>query len=124
MKHAINWFEIPVVNYDRASKFYSTILNAQVHRLESNPTPYGLLPSDGETAVGGALAQGDDYVPATNGTVVYLNAGTPANIDTMLGRVEAAGGKVVAPKMSIGENGWIAFVLDTEGNKVGLHAPN
>ncbi len=29
MKNAINWFEIPVKNFDRAKKFYETILGAR-----------------------------------------------------------------------------------------------
>ncbi len=123
MQNAINWFEIPVVDYERAAKFYGTILNTEIHKDESSGTPYGLFPSD-EKSVGGALAKADGYVPATTGTVIYLNTGTPDNLDTVLGRVEAAGGKVLAPKMSIGANGWIGFLLDSEGNKVGLHAPN
>jgi hypothetical protein len=72
----------------------------------------------------GAIIKSDGYVPSTTGSVVSFNSDTPANMDIVLGRVEAAGGKVLAPKMSIGENGWISFLLDSEGNKVGLHAPN
>ncbi len=123
MQHAINWFEIPAVDMERAIKFYSTILSAELQKQEFGGMPYAFFPSAAE-GVGGAIAKGDGYVPATNGTVVYLNVETPTNIDTVLGRVEKAGGKVLAPKMSIGENGWIGFLLDSEGNKVGLHAPN
>jgi predicted enzyme related to lactoylglutathione lyase len=121
MRNAVNWFEIPATNFDRAVKFYSTVLATEI-KVDAS-IPYGFFPSD-ENGVGGAIAKGEDYVPATNGAVVYLNVDKPDNIDTVLGRVEAAGGKVLAPKMSIGPNGWIGFLLDSEGNKVGLHAPN
>jgi hypothetical protein len=123
MKHAVNWFELPVVDFERAVKFYNTILGIEIHKDNVGGMPYGYFPAE-DQGVGGAIAKGDGFVPATTGTVVYLNAGTPANLEVVLGRVEAAGGKVLAPKMSIGENGWIGFLLDSEGNKVGLHAPN
>jgi predicted enzyme related to lactoylglutathione lyase len=70
--------------------------------------------------VGGGLVQGDGYVPTAQGINVYLNGGDDLN--SVLRKVEAAGGKVVLPKTSIGENGFMAFFLDTEGNKVGLHS--
>ena len=43
-------------------------------------------------------------------------------MDNILARVEAAGGQVAMPKMSIGEHGSIAFIIDTEGNKIGIHS--
>jgi predicted enzyme related to lactoylglutathione lyase len=52
--------------------------------------------------------------------MVYLSGGE--DLSAPLGRVEAAGGKVVMPKTSIGEHGFCAMFLDTEGNRVGLHS--
>jgi predicted enzyme related to lactoylglutathione lyase len=37
-------------------------------------------------------------------------------------RVDAAGGKLLFPKMSIGEFGFISQFIDTEGNRIGLHS--
>jgi predicted enzyme related to lactoylglutathione lyase len=54
------------------------------------------------------------------GVVLYLN-GDP-DLDNVLNKVEGAGGKVVMPKVSIGDNGFMAFFIDTEGNKMGLHS--
>ena len=76
------------------------------------------LPS--EEGVGGAVVQGEGYAPRAEGTLVYLNGGD--DLSAVLGRVEAAGGQVVMPKTSIGENGFAAFFQDTEGNRVGLHS--
>jgi len=73
-----------------------------------------------EDGVGGGVIRGEGYVPSAEGTVVYLNAGDDLNV--VLGRVQAAGGQVLLPKTSIGSNGYMAFFLDTEGNKVGLHS--
>jgi predicted enzyme related to lactoylglutathione lyase len=73
-----------------------------------------------EDGVGFGIVQGDGYTPSTEGTVVYLNGGE--DLALPLGKVEAAGGKVLSPKQGIGENGFMAFFQDTEGNKVGLHS--
>jgi len=70
----------------------------------------------------GALVQGDDYKPCPEGAIIYLNANP--DLATVMLRVEAAGGKILMPKMSIGEHGNIAFVMDTEGNKIGIHSNN
>jgi hypothetical protein len=43
-------------------------------------------------------------------------------MDPVLARVEAAGGKIAMPKTSIGPNGFMAFIIDTEGNQVGIHS--
>ena len=51
---------------------------------------------------------------------MYLNA-NPA-MDNVLAKVEEAGGKIVQAKMSIGENGNVAYIMDTEGSVVGLHS--
>ena len=123
MKNALNWFEIPVSDLDRAKQFYGTVLNGEL-----NVQPMGedgtmaILPS--QDGVGGALVKSDsddwDYTPSQKGSIVYLNGGNDLSVP--LSKVETAGGKVLVDKMDIGENGFVAFFLDTEGNKVGLHS--
>jgi uncharacterized protein len=39
-------------------------------------------------------------------------------------RIEEAGGKIVRPKMSIGEFGFVSIFIDSEGNTIGLHSRN
>jgi predicted enzyme related to lactoylglutathione lyase len=73
-----------------------------------------------ETEIGGALVAGKGYVPSQEGSIVYLNA--EDGISATVSRVEKAGGKVLVPKIDIGENGFIAFIIDPEGNKIGLHS--
>ena len=117
--NAINWFEIPVSNLERATKFYSTILGAKLELVEAMGLRMAFFPAE-EGGVGGGLVQGNGYVPAAQGINVYLNGGDDLNV--VLRKVEAAGGKVTLPKTNIGENGFMAFFTDTEGNKVGLHS--
>ena len=119
--NALNWFEIPATNMDRALKFYNAIFGTDMTAMEPMPGfKMAMFPS--EDGVGGAVVHGEGYTPAQNGTLVYLNGGE--DLSTVLDKVEGAGGKVNQPKTDIGENGFIAFIVDTEGNKVGLHSMN
>ena len=120
MASAINWFEIPVSDINRAGTFYSTILDSPLVDFDAAPgTAMKMFPAEGGTS--GAIIQGEGNTPSSNaGTVVYLNAGD--DLSVVLNRVEGAGGQIAAPKTGIGENGFIAFIHDTEGNKVGLHS--
>lgn len=122
MANVINWFEIPASNLERAKKFYSSILNAELHVEQMMGIEMAFLPMEGE-GVGGAICKGEDYKPSANGTVPYLNGGK--DLTTILNKVEAAGGKVIMPKTKItDEIGHMAFFFDTEGNKIGLHSQN
>jgi len=121
MKNAINWFEIPVKDFDRAKKFYETLLGAPIMEMPSPSMKYGILPCDMQNGgVGGGIAQGDGFEPSDKGTVVYLNGGEDLSVP--LAKVEGAGGKIVMPKTSIGQNGFMAHFIDTEGNRVALHS--
>lgn len=119
MSNALNWFEIPASDIKRASKFYGTILGADLAIAEMMPG-YQMAMLPAEDGVGGALIQGEGYTPSAEGAVVYLNGGQ--DLAVALGKVEGAGGKILAPKTDIGENGFFAYILDSEGNKVGLHS--
>jgi predicted enzyme related to lactoylglutathione lyase len=121
MKNAINWFEIPVKNFDRAQKFYETVLGAKTQVMEAMGMKSAFFPADLQSGgIGGCLIQGNGYEPSQNGALVYLNGGDDLGIP--LSKVEAAGGKILLPKTAIGPNGFMAHFTDTEGNKVGLHS--
>ena len=121
MKNAVNWFEIPVKDFERAKKFYEKVLDGSIQEMTNDASvKYGFLPADMQNGVGGALAHGKGYEPSQKGTLVYLNGGD--DLSKPLARVETAGGKIILPKTSIGENGFMAIFADTEGNKVGIHS--
>jgi uncharacterized protein len=120
MVNAINWFEIPVENLDRAVKFYGTVLEANLEKMDMGTSVMAFLPSSRD-GVGGAIVHMEGYKPSHSGSIAYLNGGDDLSVP--LSRVEAAGGKVIMPKTDIGQGfGYYAFFEDTEGNRVGFHS--
>lgn len=118
----INWFEIPVNDMDRARKFYESIFGFTMETQDLDNFKLAFFPGGMNSShATGALAQSASHKPSSDGTIVYLNA-NPV-LDNVLGRVEAAGGKVVVPKTQITEEiGYMAFFEDSEGNRVALHS--
>ncbi|NET73076.1 MAG: VOC family protein [Sphaerospermopsis sp. SIO1G2] len=119
MLNAINWFEIPALDLDRAMNFYSIILGTEIIRGEFMGQPQGFFPSDPQ-GVTGAIVTREYETPSNNGTLIYLNAGN--DLDGAIARVEPAGGQLVMPKMDLGQFGFAAIIIDTEGNRIGLHS--
>jgi uncharacterized protein len=121
MANVINWFEIPTKNFERACDFYGTILGGEIQKVDAPAgIKMGFLPGTAQETGGGALVKGEGYEPSAKGSIVYLNGGT--DLSGPLAKVERSGGKVLIPKTSIGENGYMAHFLDTEGNRVALHS--
>ncbi len=121
----INWFEVSVADINRAKKFYETVFNIQMAGpMDMMGMAMVFFPSvPGNGKVSGALAQGPMHQPSSAGVKVYFN-GNPDLADA-LSRVEAAGGRIDMPKTKIGgDNGFMAFFTDTEGNSIGLHSQN
>lgn len=123
--NVITWFEIPVTDIDRAKTFYETILDiTMVKRADGNDesvffphNPNVIQATSGR--VTGVLSKTERNKPANHGTMVYINASP--DLQFVIDKVEKAGGKVLAPRVEI-PAGFIAIIIDTEGNKVGLHA--
>lgn len=120
MKNSINWFEIPVKNFERAKKFYEQLMGVEIQVMPHPAYKYGILPGDMENGVTGGIVEGEGFVPSATGTLIYLNGGE--DLSAPLSKVEKAGGKILLPKTSIGANGFMAHLMDTEGNKIALHS--
>jgi predicted enzyme related to lactoylglutathione lyase len=119
MANHIVWVDIPVLNLDRAIRFYSSILGAQVEKQEYPGMVIGSFQhKDGEAA--GCLYLSDTVKPSADGPLVYLNV--HGRIDEAVEAVEPSGGRVLKPTESIGPFGFRAIVMDTEGNRIALHS--
>lgn len=123
MSHSINWFEIPSTDLERAAAFYSVVLGHEVAIQQFGDLKMAPLSPDQEV-VTGALMQHESYIPSeTKGPLIYLNGGD--DLQPMLDRVKAAGGKILMPKSQISpEVGYMAMFIDCEGNRMALHSPN
>lgn len=121
MANAVNWFEIPAANFERAAKFYGEVMGSPLHQESMNGMEMGFFTHQ-QGGVGGAIVKGEGYVPSADGAMVYLNGGE--DLSSFLAKVEPAGGKIVQPKTLItDEIGYMAIFLDPEGNKVAFHSP-
>ena len=120
MANVVNWFEIPVSDFDRAKDFYTEVLGNELHIEEVMGTKMGFFNTQGE-GVGGAICYGESYKPNSDGALIYLNGGD--DLENPLSRVENAGGKVTLPKTKISDEiGYMAFFFDSEGNKLAFHS--
>ena len=120
MKRLINWFEIPVTDLERAVRFYETVFVMRLRTEEMNGMRMGVFPYE-ESATGGALVACKEGKPGDHGVIIYLDGGN--DLGTPLGRVVAAGGRILMEKTAINpEIGYIAMFADSEGNRIGLHS--
>ena len=121
-ENSLNWFEISVADIDRASKFYEAILGIKMEKMEMMGMKMAGFPYDPKSGkASGCLCQSSMHKPSLDGAKIYLN-GNP-DLANALGKVEAAGGKVVMPKTKISDDiGHMAFFIDSEGNNVALHS--
>ncbi len=126
-RNPVGWFEIYVSDMPRARSFYETMLNIQMLPLP-NPDGMGagfemlMFPSDMENQApgsGGTLCRMDGFKPGAGGTIIYFSC---ADCGVEASRAAAAGGQVFKQKFSIAPYGFIALIIDTEGNMIGLHS--
>ena len=123
LKSAINWFEIPAKDFDRAVRFYSDIYAFDMPTRDMGHIKMGFFQHQQGAGIGGSVVSGEGYVPSVDGSKIYLNAGV--DLSTVLDRVTDAGGTIVMGKTQIApEIGYFAIIDDTEGNRIYLHSMN
>ena len=117
----VSWFEIPVVDVERAMAFYEHVFGVELERTVIDGHPMALFPEADELGgASGALATGDSYVPSIDGTRVYFR------VDDVVGTLARAlerGGSALYPVTDVGEQGVVAEFADTEGNRIALSGP-
>ena len=122
MKQSVIWVDIPVRDLDRAVAFYTAVLGAPVTRQGGPGFSFGLLPHEGNGA-GGCLVvpEAGENAPSLYGPLVYLNA--TGRLAQAVLAVAEHGGQVLQGVHTVGPHGFRALVLDSEGNRLALHAP-
>ncbi|PWW81488.1 MULTISPECIES: VOC family protein [Prosthecochloris] len=116
----VGWFEIPVLDMKRAMDFYEYVFGVVLDEQEMGELKMSWFPmKEDEAGAPGSLVKGAGYVPSDKGTLIYF---TSPDIDDTCRKTVEKGGHVLQEKSSIGEYGFVAMVLDTEGNAIGLHS--
>lgn len=122
-RNLVNWFEIYVDDIERAKKFYEAVFEVTLEKLpgpvegiEMWSFPMGDMNTPGAT---GAIAKMEGVKPGGKSTLIYFMTEDCA---ATAAKVIGAGGTVMREKFSIGQFGFIAIALDTEGNTIGLHS--
>ncbi|MCG9875293.1 MAG: VOC family protein [Leptospiraceae bacterium] len=116
------YFEIPVLNLERAIRFYESVFDFTFEKSRIDGYEMGLFPFRKENSgISGALAKGEVYKPTLNGIIIYFHT---KDIDSTLILAVKHGGKILYPKTSNGELGFVAEFQDSEGNRIALHQAN
>ena len=119
MQITVRYFEIPVSNLDRAIGFYEHVFDVLLEQTKVDGYEMALFPEAlDDIGASGALAKGDVYVPGKAGPILYFSV---LSIDEVLTRLDSIGGTVLYPKKAIGNNGFVAEIEDSEGNRIALH---
>jgi uncharacterized protein len=122
--NAIGWFDIYVDDMDRAVAFYEGVFQQRLEKIVdlTGGTQMMSFPSNMKAyGASGALVKSEHSRPGIGGTMVYFSV-EDCSVEER--RVIAAKGKIVRPKFSIGEFGWVTLCVDTEGNMFGLNSMN
>jgi len=116
-------FEIPADNLKRAQDFYKKLFGWKIVDMSTMGMEYFIVRTV-ETdehqmpkkpgAINGGLEK--RQAPEAQPVIVI----DVKNLDKKLKEVTAAGGKIVKPKMQVGNMGLYARIRDTEGNVIGI----
>jgi hypothetical protein len=122
----VGWFEIPVLDMNRAVKFYNKVFQIEINKQQFGQTVMGWFPfatdAEAKGSGGSLIFNPEHYKPSEQGSLIYFTSRS-GNINDELSRIEAAGGEILKPKTQISEDhGYMALFKDTEGNRVALHS--
>lgn len=119
MNNPVQWFEITTTDLERAKTFYANVFSLEFQLIEMPDSKMYMFGDTDKIGSAGSLVQSGEVKPGTNGTVVYFAC---EDVSKELSLVEKEGGKILLPKTDIGDFGFYAQFLDTEGNRMGLHS--
>ena len=112
------WFDLPVVELDRAIDFYQNVLAIEVSKEKYETFEFAVLEHD--EGNGGCLVPGKKPGDVSDGILIYLNVNH--RLQDAVTQVDKFGGKIIEPIHPIGPHGFRAIVHDSEGNRIVLHS--
>ncbi len=118
----VGWFEIYVADMARARAFYTAVFGralVDLPEIGEGGEMFAFQWVEGGAGAAGALVRHPMCGPAKGGTMVYFSC---QDVTNEANRAAQVGGKIIQPKMAIGQYGYIALIEDSEGNMIGLHS--
>ena len=119
MKNPVQWLEIATSDLERAKDFYTKVFELELQFIEMPDSKMYMFGEPNKVGSAGCLVQANGSNPSADGTIIYFSC---EDVATQAKRVESEGGKLIVPKTDIGEFGFFAHIIDTEGNRIGLHS--
>ncbi len=120
MKNLVAFFEIPAANFERAVKFYESVLgvslavcDCETEKMAFFPEENGLFP--------GAISWADDFCPSNDGVLIHFQV---ENMEKTLAAIEKNGGENTRGKTKNEDEGrgYFALFIDSEGNRAGVYS--
>lgn len=118
----VGWFEIPVIDMERAITFYETVFDTVLSKQDFGDTKMAWFPWNEEAggAGGTLILSGDHYTPSHKGSLIYFSSD---DVSIELSRIDQAGGILLQPKTEISPDiGFMGLFEDSEGNRIALHS--
>ncbi len=118
--NTVKWFEVPATDLKRAQKFYETVLEYKMKFQDNGYSQMVFFPYETEEQGGaGAIVKSPDHNPGALGVVLQFEI---EDVSKALSQTEKNGGKIIKAKTSAGQYGFVAWILDSEGNKIKIHS--
>lgn len=120
MNRFLSFFEIPSIDFNRATKFYEEVFGVKFSIYNCDTEKMAFFPEE-DGICRGAISWAADFKPSENGVLISLNC---AGIDETLEKIEKNGGKMHTPKTKIEADNrqYFAIFIDCEGNRIGLYS--
>ncbi len=119
MNNPVQWCEIAATDLERAKAFYTKVFGLEFQMMEMPDAKMYMFGSSDKVGSSGSLVKSAENTPSTDGTIIYFEC---EDCGVEASKVEEAGGKLIVPKTDIGEFGFFAQFIDTEGNRLGIHS--
>lgn len=120
MQNPVRWFEIYVSDMNRAKTFYESLLKVKLSQMPfTEGEMWGFPSNQDKWGCSGSLVKINGLIPSGVSTIIYFGSEDCSIEEKMISKL---GGKIHKSKMSIGQYGFIALAVDTEGNMIGIHS--
>lgn len=115
MNNKVVHFEIPSDNPEKSISFFQNVFGWQFQKFGNEDYWVVMTGDEKQPGInGGLMKKRDPRQPIVNSILVE-------SVDDHILKIEAAGGKIVVPKMAIPSVGWLAYFTDPDGNIHGIY---